>query len=375
MPVPLLRRGLAALRISLALLCSAFSADALTAAGTAFSDRLVVIDHLGASQFVQHTLHTHQSLLALTLPDDLVTQHLRIISPYAPGSGADTQTVGHVAISSGSVFLRYRQDLTREARSDNSYRLRMRSVPAGLHTDLQGLDAHNFESVQTWVFPSNVELLGWSSEDTGTSRGSGEWSVLGNTLSWRQRGLEAISLSIDYYSEPQHAQRRLANTQRTAEPTPSDDDQDGVPDHRDVCLSVSVQTNEDTRTESSFGCSGNTPLILDEVRFQSGRTALNLTARRQLNRLAEALVTSSHTRWEIAGFTDNAGAATKNRDLSARRAEAVRHYLILRGVPAEHLSAKGYGEEFPITDNASAEHRAANRRIELRRWIVTDNAQ
>lgn len=68
---------------------------------------------------------------------------------------------------------------------------------------------------------------------------------------------------------------------------------------------------------------------------------------------------------EVAGHTDSIGSDSYNIKLSERRAEAVRTYLVGKGIAADRLSAKGYGESQPIADNATAEGRFKNRRVEL----------
>jgi outer membrane protein OmpA-like peptidoglycan-associated protein len=67
----------------------------------------------------------------------------------------------------------------------------------------------------------------------------------------------------------------------------------------------------------------------------------------------------------VEGHTDGQGPAEYNRGLSQRRSEAVRDYLIGKGVAAERLEAKGYGEDRPIQSNATLAGRAANRRVEF----------
>ena len=69
---------------------------------------------------------------------------------------------------------------------------------------------------------------------------------------------------------------------------------------------------------------------------------------------------------EIGGYTDNIDTEEHNLDLSQRRADAVRDHLILRGVPASVLNTVGYGASRAIADNATAEGRQRNRRIEFR---------
>jgi outer membrane protein OmpA-like peptidoglycan-associated protein len=68
---------------------------------------------------------------------------------------------------------------------------------------------------------------------------------------------------------------------------------------------------------------------------------------------------------EVAGHTDSIGTDEYNMGLSLRRANAVRDYLISKGVAAENLTAKGYGESQPVADNQTAEGRFKNRRVEL----------
>lgn len=67
----------------------------------------------------------------------------------------------------------------------------------------------------------------------------------------------------------------------------------------------------------------------------------------------------------IDGHTDSEGSEDFNRDLSLRRAEAVLDYMVAAGLPEANLTARGFGESQPIADNATAEGRAKNRRIEF----------
>ncbi|MEN8719821.1 MAG: OmpA family protein, partial [Oceanococcaceae bacterium] len=78
-----------------------------------------------------------------------------------------------------------------------------------------------------------------------------------------------------------------------------------------------------------------------------------------LNRYPEMLV-------EVAGHTDSIGGDAFNQQLSQRRAEAVRQYLIGKGISAERLTAVGYGESEPKATNDNEEGRELNRRVELR---------
>ena len=67
----------------------------------------------------------------------------------------------------------------------------------------------------------------------------------------------------------------------------------------------------------------------------------------------------------MGGHTDAVGSDQDNQLLSERRAKAVYDYLILRGVDAERLTYRGYGESRPVADNDTPEGRAKNRRTTL----------
>ncbi len=69
---------------------------------------------------------------------------------------------------------------------------------------------------------------------------------------------------------------------------------------------------------------------------------------------------------EIAGHTDNVGSASDNQKLSENRAEAIRQYLITKGVAATRVAARGYGSLQPVADNSTYDGRQKNRRTEVR---------
>ncbi|MEW6132565.1 MAG: OmpA family protein [Pseudomonadota bacterium] len=180
---------------------------------------------------------------------------------------------------------------------------------------------------------------------------------------------------------------------------PLDTDSDGVPDRRDLCTGTSAGTrvdgngcpldsdgdglagNEDKcphlYAKTADGCPAATAtaapaptpvhgkLILEGVNFDNDLAKLRPDAIAALDRAVETLKDWGKVKVEIAGHTDSTASQSHNQALSRRRANAVRDYLIGKGIPAERLVAKGYGEDVPIADNATAEGRARNRRVEL----------
>ncbi len=110
----------------------------------------------------------------------------------------------------------------------------------------------------------------------------------------------------------------------------------------------------------------NDILLERKLTFAPGEAALDETADATLNLIAEVLRDCADVPMEIGGHTDNVGRAELNLALSIRRAEAVRDALGEREVSVARLTAQGYGEERPLTDNDTASGREANRRIAFR---------
>lgn len=84
-----------------------------------------------------------------------------------------------------------------------------------------------------------------------------------------------------------------------------------------------------------------------------------------LNSIASVLVQYPETRIVVNGYTDNTGAASYNLDLSQRRADSVRNYLISQGVASSRVTSVGHGINNPRATNSTAEGRAENRRVEI----------
>lgn len=141
-----------------------------------------------------------------------------------------------------------------------------------------------------------------------------------------------------------------------------DSDRDGVPNRADLCPDTGMGIDVD-RT----GCKKAAPIVLKGVHFHTGSARLTDESSRILDTVATSLAAHPELRLEVAGHTDSQGGARGNLRLSQARAESVRRYLVAHGVPASMLTAKGYGESRPVADNATADGRALNRRVELKR--------
>ena len=97
--------------------------------------------------------------------------------------------------------------------------------------------------------------------------------------------------------------------------------------------------------------------------FEFNSTQLTAPAQHTLDEVAAALLTQPELNVEVQGHTDSIGTDAYNLGLSQRRADAVRAYLISKGLSRSVLTAKGYGKSKPIASNATAEGRAQNRRV------------
>ena len=110
-------------------------------------------------------------------------------------------------------------------------------------------------------------------------------------------------------------------------------------------------------------------LNLQVINFASASARVPASAVEDLNQSAQVLNACARNgktaRLEVAGYSDNVGGAQANLQLSKKRAEAVRAYLVKTGVPADSLVAQGYGDARPVASNDTASGRFANRRIEF----------
>ena len=101
------------------------------------------------------------------------------------------------------------------------------------------------------------------------------------------------------------------------------------------------------------------------IHFDVDRAVLKLGAEKVLIEMVKLMKNNPDLKIEIQGHTDNTGSADHNLDLSTRRAETVKKFLLLYGVDGLRMAPKGYGEEKPVATNDTEEGRAMNRRVEL----------
>jgi outer membrane protein OmpA-like peptidoglycan-associated protein len=152
-----------------------------------------------------------------------------------------------------------------------------------------------------------------------------------------------------------------------APPAPVDADSDHVPDTRDVCPSTPAGGTVDASGCAPLFTAAAPVLTLRDVQFETGKAVMLPGALPVLDSIARQLEALPDVAIEIAGHTDSSGVYRRNVVLGRARAETVRQYLHQQGVPLERMTARGFGPDRPVASNRTADGRALNRRVELRR--------
>ena len=148
-----------------------------------------------------------------------------------------------------------------------------------------------------------------------------------------------------------------------------DADGDGIMDDVDVCIDKPETFNG---FEDADGCPDEVPKdiekfegVIEGIYFDTDRATIKPASQTKLDEAVEILKKYPQIRLEISGHTDSRGKRDYNVDLSQRRADAVRDYLVGAGIDAGRLQTRGAGPDEPRDTNRTAEGRANNRRIEF----------
>lgn len=149
-----------------------------------------------------------------------------------------------------------------------------------------------------------------------------------------------------------------------------DTDGDGILDVDDRCVKEPENRNG---FEDTDGCPDELPAavvkftgVIRGIFFDFGKDTIRKQSAKTLDEAARIFNDYPELRVEISGHTDNVGDAEYNKELSRRRAEAVKRFLVERKVKAERITTRGAGPDEPIADNAKPVGRAKNRRIEFK---------
>jgi outer membrane protein OmpA-like peptidoglycan-associated protein len=146
---------------------------------------------------------------------------------------------------------------------------------------------------------------------------------------------------------------------------PVDTDGDGVPDYQDRCPNRPGPA-------SNKGCpeiKAEQKKILNEatkyIQFDFDKATLKASSYPKLEQMVQIMNEYPDYSLSIAGHTDSKGNDDYNMRLSYERAASARAYMLSKGIPAERIESRGYGETKPIADNATAAGQALNRRVDF----------
>jgi outer membrane protein OmpA-like peptidoglycan-associated protein len=151
-------------------------------------------------------------------------------------------------------------------------------------------------------------------------------------------------------------QARLAASQANAQVQVAENDKAAMRAKLSLQLNTILQTRDTAR-----GLIVN----MSDVLFDTGKYTLLPGAREKLSKVAGILIAYPGLDIAVGGYTDNVGTDQFNQGLSEQRASSVRDYLVQQGVPANSITANGFGNTLPVASNDNSAGRQENRRVEL----------
>jgi len=190
-----------------------------------------------------------------------------------------------------------------------------------------------------------------------------------------QNAKDALQVQVDSAKvKNEELQKQLVAANALLAKLSVDSDGDGVSDFYDKCPNTPAGTKVD-----GSGCplpvakpqekvtAGDRVVIneaLQHLEFSFGKASISERSYATLDKLAQLLI-DKNLNLKLAGYTDNVGSDAVNLRVSQGRAEAVKAYLISKGVSASRIEATGYGKANPIASNKTAAGRRLNRRVEF----------
>ena len=179
------------------------------------------------------------------------------------------------------------------------------------------------------------------------------------TGSWTPETAAKVEECLDEADKPKPVKKAAPAVAAPAAVAVVDSDGDGVPDTADKCPG-----SPSDKPVDADGCT-IVSVVLEDVQFELNSSELTPESSESLDKVVAAMNDYPDLRIEVQAHTDSMGEAAYNQSLSEKRARSVRDYLVGKGIAANRIEVKGYGETKPIADNSTREGRAKNRRVEL----------
>lgn len=167
---------------------------------------------------------------------------------------------------------------------------------------------------------------------------------------------EAARAQAEAAQREAEARTQQAQSQAQSAANQSEQEKAALRERLRVQLNVVLETRETAR---------GLIINLSDVLFDTGSANLKAGAREKLARVSGILVSQQGLRLEVEGHTDSVGSDASNQQLSERRAESVRAYLVEQKIVAATVGTAGFGESQPVATNGTASGRQQNRRVEL----------
>ncbi len=195
-----------------------------------------------------------------------------------------------------------------------------------------------------------------------------------NGCPWGDRDSDGIKDNVDKCPDKKEDIDKFEDDDGCPDP---DNDKDGVPDEKDKCPNK-PETINGYRDEDGCPDKGKVVVIvkkekieiLQKVYFATGKAVIKRKSYNLLNQVAQTIRAHEEIKKiRVEGHTDSQGSDKYNLRLSQNRADAVKAYLIKKGVDPKRLEAVGYGESRPIASNATRRGREQNRRVE---FVIVD---
>ncbi len=148
-----------------------------------------------------------------------------------------------------------------------------------------------------------------------------------------------------------------------------DRDGDGIVDSKDNCPdkagTVAMKGCPKMKEKKKKEIEDKIRFSAKNIQFNTGKSTIKTTSYKDIDNVISIMNTYPNVKFFVEGHTDNTGNYDKNKTLSQARADAVKQYIINKGISASRLKAVGYGSDRPIDTNKTRAGRQNNRRVEF----------
>jgi outer membrane protein OmpA-like peptidoglycan-associated protein len=144
-----------------------------------------------------------------------------------------------------------------------------------------------------------------------------------------------------------------------------DTDGDGLNDEEDKCPGIAGKRELQGCPEVKQEVVKKVAMAAKSIYFMTGKDIIQKVSYPKLDTIASVLQSDADLHISIEGHTDNVGSVAVNEMLSNKRAQAVKNYLVNKGIEERRITATGFGSSKPVAPNSTPAGRAKNRRVEL----------